>query len=184
MASRQPPVACAPPISSSSNAPGVVCFCPPDSSRWCRSRIAARERRRGRRGRRSRRSRPATSRYQLRHASARDGNDALAIDPVPILEPAQKRNPVEDLEANLRQPGTGDDRLTAARDRGDLALDPPLRAKRGGLLAQTARPSRQPDRRASAPPRRGATPSRRGCVTAASGSGCRRRSSPAVDWPR
>src|SRR5688572_19796632 len=76
-----------------------------------------------------------------------------------ILELAQKRNPVENLDPDYQEPGSGDDRAAAARDRRDLALDPPLIGKGGGLFAHTPGPPCDPDaalrHRGRAPPRLG-----------------------------
>src|SRR5688500_11654875 len=78
-------------------------------------------------------------RIPLAGAAARDRDDAPRVHAITVLEPAEERDPVEDLEPDFGQPGPGDDWLPSARDGRQLALDPPLRLERGELLPQTTR---------------------------------------------
>ena len=75
-------------------------------------------------------------------AAARERRDPLRRDPLRLGHPAQQRDPVQDLEADLGDPRAGDDR--AGRDRGGQARAP-TRAPSG--RGWPRRRSRSPARR-------------------------------------
>ena len=81
----------------------------------------------------------------LGHATARDRDDPLGIDPIAILEPSKKRDPVQNLETHLRKPRAHDDRPTSASDVRDLTFQEPLRLGSRRLLAQSTHTPRQPN---------------------------------------
>jgi hypothetical protein len=59
-------------------------------------------------------------------SAARDRDETIAVESKRGLDPLQERDPVERLEADFREPWPRDEQPTAADQRLDLALDPPL----------------------------------------------------------
>src|SRR6185503_10937490 len=86
-----------------------------------------------------------------RDPAARHGHDAVGLEAEGRLDPMQERNPVERLEANLGNPGTGHEQPAAIDGALELALDLPLDVPELPILLELlAPPPHAPDRPAGA----------------------------------
>ena len=87
------------------------------------------------------------ARVQRLDAATRDDDEPLRRDSVAVLHPAQERNPVEDLVADLGEPRTRDDRRSTRRNAAELLLDFGDGEGHCGVLLRAGAPPCPPDER-------------------------------------